>query len=55
MFVAERLKDTVKMNDLNFNKFITLIVKKLSYNDRQDMIVYECIKMINIHIINELK
>ena len=43
------------MNDLNFSKFILMIMKKLKYNDQQNIIVYKCVDMTTIHIANELK
>ena len=43
------------MNDLNFSKFISMIMKELKYNDQQDMIVYERIGVATMHIENELK
>jgi len=43
------------MNNLNFSKFILMIMKKVKYNDQQDMIVYECVDMTTMHIENELK
>jgi len=43
------------MNNLNFSKFILMIMKKLKYNDQQDMIVYECVDVTTMHIENELK
>ncbi len=55
LLVLNKLNDIIKMNDLNFSKFISLIVRKLSYNDKQDIIVYECVEVINMHIINKLK
>ncbi len=43
------------MNDLNFSRFISMIMKKLKYNNQQDMIVYEHIGMTTMHIANKLK
>jgi len=50
-----KMKDLIMMNDLNFSKFISMITKKLKYNNQQDMIVYECVDMTTMHIENELK
>lgn len=55
MLVAGRLEGTVKVDDLDFSKFISLIVKELGYNDKQDMIVYERVGVVNMHITNELE
>jgi len=50
-----KMKGLIMMNDLNFSKFILMIMKKLKYNDQQDMIVYKCVDMTTMHIENELK
>ncbi len=50
-----KMKGLIMMNDLNFSKFISMITKKLKYNNQQDMIVYECVDMTTMHIENELK
>jgi len=55
LLILNKLNDMINMNDLNFSKFISLIVRKLSYNNKQDIIIYECVEVINIHIVNELK
>ncbi len=52
---SEKMKGLIMMNDLNFSKFISMITKKLKYNDQQDIIVYECVDMTTMHIENELK
>jgi len=50
-----KMKGLIMMNDLNFNKFILMITKKLKYNNQQDIIVYECVNVATMHIENELK
>ncbi len=50
-----KMKGLIMMNDLNFSKFISMIMKKLKYNNQQDMIVYERVDMATMHIENELK
>jgi len=50
-----KMKGLIMMNDLNFSKFISMITKKLKYNDQQDIIVYERIDVTTMHIENELK
>ncbi len=50
-----KMKGLIMMNDLNFSKFILMIMKKLKYNNQQDIIVYECIGVTTMHIENELK
>jgi len=50
-----KMKDLIMMNDLNFSKFILMIIKELKYNNQQDMIVYECVDVTTMHIENELK
>ncbi len=52
---SRKMKGLIMMNDLNFSKFISMITKKLKYNNQQDMIVYECVDMTTMHIENELK
>ena len=49
------MKGMIMMNDLNFSRFISMITKKLKYNNQQDMIVYERVGMATMHIANELK
>ncbi len=34
---------------------MSMITKKLRYNEQQDMIIYKCIDVTTMHIINELK
>jgi len=55
LLVLNKLNDMIKMNNLNFSKFISLIVRELSYNNKQDIIIYECVEVINMHIVNKLK
>ena len=55
LLVMERLEDMVQVNDMNFSKFIFLIKKKLHYDDEQNMIVYEWVDIVSMHITNELK
>jgi len=50
-----KMKGVIMMNDLNFSRFISMIMKKLKYNDQQDMIVYERVGMTTMHIANKLK
>ena len=50
-----KMKGMIMMNDLNFSRFISMIMKKLKYNDQWDMIVYERISMTTMHIANKLK
>jgi len=50
-----KMKGVIMMNDLNFSRFILMIMKKLKYNDWWDIIVYECIGMTTMHIANKLK
>jgi len=50
-----KIEGLIMMNDLNFSKFILMIMKKLKYNNQQDMIVYERIDVTTMHIENELK
>ena len=50
-----KMKGLIMMNDLNFSKFILMVMKKLKYNNQQDMIVYERVGMATMHIENELK
>ncbi len=50
-----KMKGMIMVNDLNFSRFISMIMKELKYNDRQNMIVYECVDMTTMHIANELK
>jgi hypothetical protein len=52
---SEKMKGVIMMNDLNFSRFISMIMKKLKYNNWQDMIVYERIGMTTMHIANKLK
>ena len=51
----KRLDDLVNVNDLNFSKFISLLMKKLNYNDAQNIIAYECDEVHIMHIINVLE
>jgi len=50
-----KMKGVIMMNDLNFSRFILMIMKKLKYNNWQDMIVYEHVGMTTMHIANKLK
>jgi len=50
-----KMKGLIMMNDLNFSKFISMITKKLKYNNQQDIIVYERVDVTTMHIENELK
>ncbi len=50
-----KMKSVIMMNDLNFSRFISVITKKLKYNNWQDMIVYEHIDVTTMHIANKLK
>ena len=34
---------------------MSMIIKKLRYNKQQDMIVYKCVDVTTMYIINELK
>jgi len=52
---SEKIEDLIIINDLNFSKFILMIMKKLKYNDQQNIIVYECINIITMYIANKLK
>ncbi len=55
LLLLKKIKDLIMINDLNFSKFILMIMKKLKYNDQQDMIVYECVDVTTMHIANKLK
>jgi len=55
LLLLKKIEDLIMMNDLNFSKFILMITKKLKYNDQQNMIVYECVDIITMHIANKLK
>ncbi len=50
-----KMKGVIMMNDLNFSRFISMIIKELKYNNQQDIIVYEHIDMTTMHIANKLK
>ncbi len=50
-----KMKGMIMMNDLNFSRFISMIMKELKYNNWQDMIVYERIGVATMHIANKLK
>jgi len=52
---SEKMKGVIMMNDLNFSRFILIIIKKLKYNNWQDIIVYKCVGITTIHIANKLK
>ena len=55
LLLLKKIKDLFMMNDLNFSKFILIIMKKLKYNDQQNIIMYKCNSVITIHIANKLK
>ena len=50
-----RQNSLITVNNLNFERFISMLKKELKYNDWQDMIVYECADMTIMHISNELE
>jgi len=55
LLLLRKIEDLIMMNDLNFSKFISMIMKKLKYNDQQDIIVYKCVNMTTMYIANKLK
>jgi len=55
LLLLEKIEDLMMINDLNFSKFILMIMKKLKYNDQQNIIVYEHLSVTTMHIANKLK
>ena len=50
---TETFKDTTTVNDLDFSAFMTLIIRELNYQKDEDVIMYECKRVMNMCITNE--